>query len=114
MKSLLICLFSLVFSSTLYSQDVKIRVHTFDDSSSHILNHNDSLAVISLVEEEGCNNAYVIKLSDTKLMITIKCPEYDVQYILYDRYIELVVRYYPNKTLIYDKNFKLLNAKTRN
>ena len=111
MKKLLIL--TLFLSSKLYSQCIKIRVHNFDDNDiCHRLTCDDTAAVINLVEEEGVDSAFVMKLSESKMMITMKCDDHEVQYLLHDRYIHLVVMYYPTKTLFYDKNYKLFEPKT--
>lgn len=107
-KALKLLIFLLIFlGNDLYSQTIKIRFNGFLK-----LTTDDSAAVISIAEEEGVDSAYVMKLSDIKLMITMKSDDYDVQYILNDRYIEKIVKYYPNKTLFYDKNNRLCNPKT--
>lgn len=93
----------------LHSQIVNIRFNGF---KSYNLTYEDSAAIINLAEEEGVDSAYVMKLSDIKLIVTIRSDEYDVQYILNDRYIDRVIKYYPDKTLFYDKNYRLCNPKT--
>lgn len=107
----LLTLLLIFLGNDLYSQTVKIRFNGF---LCYRLTTDDSAAVISIAEEEGVDSAYVMKLSDLKLMITMKSDDYDVQYIINDRYIEKIVKYYPNKTLFYDKNNRLCNPKTSN
>lgn len=94
--------------STLNAQSPNIYIHKFKSGLvCERLTYDDSAAVISLIEEEGGLNAYVFKLNKTKLIVTIKTDDYDVQYVLNDRYIESIVEYYPKKTLFYDKNRNL-------
>ena len=107
----LLTLLLIFLGNDLYSQTVKIRFNGF---KSYNLTCDDSAAIVNLVEEEGVDSAYVMKLSDIKLIVTIRSDEYDVQYILNDRYIERVIKYYPNKTLFYDKNYRLCDPKTSN
>jgi hypothetical protein len=110
-KLLLILLISLF--SKLNAQSPNIYIHKFeDDLLCHRLTCDDSAAVISLIEEEGGLNAYVFKMLENKLMVTIKTDDHDVQYLLNDRYIELIVEYYPNKTLFYDKDRNPFKPKT--
>lgn len=112
MKKLILILLISLFS-TLNAQSPNIHVHTFeDDLLCNRLTYDDSAAVISLLEEEGGIDAYVFKMTKNKLMITIKTDDHDVQYLLNDRYIELIVEYYPNKTLFYDKNRNPYKPKT--
>lgn len=113
MKKLLIL--TLFLSNTLYSQSIKIRTQC-NDSNVHFypLTTDDSCAAISIAEEEGVDNAFVIKLSNNKLLITMRCKDCDIQYILNDRYIQGIVKYYPTKILFYDKNYKLIEPKTSN
>ena len=112
MKNLLLISLISLFS-TLNAQSPSIYIHKFDgDLLCHRLTYDDSAAVVSLIEEEGGLHAYVFKVSEKKLMITIKTDDHDVQYLLNDRYIELIVEYYPNKTLFYDKNRNPYKPKT--
>lgn len=111
MKKLLIL--TLFLSNTLYSQSIKIKVHKFQsDEICHRLNCDDTAAVISLAEEEGVDNAFVMKVSEQKMLVTMKCDDCEVQYVLYDRYIHMIVKYYPTKTLFYDKNYNVYKPKT--
>ena len=111
MKKLL--LLTLFLSNTLYSQSIKIKVHKFEsDEICHRLTSDDTAAVISLAEEEGVDNAFVMKISEQKMLISMKCDDCEIQYVLHDRYIHMIVRYYPTKTLFYDKHNKLCNPKT--
>lgn len=112
MKTLLL-IFTISLSSTLSAQSPTIYIHKFDgDLLCHRLTCDDSAAVVSLIEEEGGLSAYVFKMPVNKLMITIKTDDHDVQYVLNDRYIELIIEYYPNKTLFYDKNRNPYKPKT--
>ena len=114
MKTLLL-IFLISLSSTLSAQSPTIYIHKFDgDLLCHRLTCDDSAAVVSLIEEEGGLNAYVFKLTETKLIVTIKTDDHDVQYVLNDRYIESIVEYYPKKTLFYDKNRNLCTSTTSN
>ena len=110
MKKLLIL--TLFLFNTAFAQCIKIRTHSFNGELCHRLTYDDSAAIISLAEEEGVDSAFVMKLSYEKLLITMKCEEYEIQYILYDRYIQGIVKYYPTKTLFYDKNYKPYGTKT--
>lgn len=102
-----------LFSNNLFSQNIKIKVLVFEDNLiCHRLTYDDSAAVINLAEEEGVDSVFVMKISDIKLMITMKCDDYDIQYLLNDRYIDKIVKYYPNKTLFYDKNYNLFRPTT--
>ena len=102
-----------LFSGQLFGQNIKITVFKFESNLlCHRLTYDDSAAIINLAEEEGVDSAFVMKISDLNLMITMKCEEYDIQYLLNDRYIDKVVKYYPNKTLFYDKNYNLFRPKT--
>ena len=97
----------------MYSQSIKIKTPCGDDIYHfYALNCDDSAAVVSIAEEEGLDSAFVMKLSDQKLLITMKSDECEIQYILYDRYIEGIVKYYPTKTLFYDKNYNVYKPKT--
>jgi hypothetical protein len=112
---LMVCLFKASFAQNAVAPNFKINVHKFDGAElCHRLTCDDSAAVINLIEEEGTDSAFVMKLSETKMMVTMKCEEYEVQYILHSRYIDKVVIYYPNKTLFYDKDFKPYKPKTSN
>jgi len=110
-KLLLILLISLF--SKLNAQSPTIYINKFEgELLCSKLTCDDSVAVVSLIEEEGGLTAYVFKITETKLMITIKTDDHDVQYLLNDRYIEQIVEYYPNKTLFYDKNRNPFKPKT--
>ena len=111
MKKLLIL--TLFLSNTLLAQSIKIRVHC-NNFNDHLydLTCDDSATAIHIAEEEGVDSAFVMKLSYEKLLITMRHEDHEVQYIFYDRYIQGIVRYYPTKTLFYDKNNKLYNPKT--
>jgi hypothetical protein len=110
-RILLILLISLF--SKLNAQSPIIYIHKFEgDLLCSRLTCDDSAAVISLIEEEGGLTAYVFKITETKLMITIKTDDHDVQYVLNNRYIEKIIEYYPNKTLFYDKNRNPFKPKT--
>lgn len=110
---ILISLQTFLFNS-LYSQNdsFKIKVHDFD-SPNHCsrLTSFDTASVISILEEEGLNTAYVFKLNEHRLLVTVKEQKYDISYLLNDGYIELIIESHPNKTLFYDKNGKLFNPK---
>jgi len=102
----------LLLFNTVFAYCIKIRMQSFNGKLCHRLTYYDSAAIISLEEEEGVDSAFVMKLSYEKLLITMKCEECDIQYILYDRYIQGIVKYYPTKTLFYDKNYKPYKPKT--
>lgn len=110
MKKLLIL--TLFLSNTIFAQSIKIRTYSFNNELCHRLTYDDSAAIINLAEEEGTDSAFVMKISETKLMVTMKCDDYEVQYVLNDRYIQMIVKYYPTKTLFYDKNYKPYKPKT--